>query len=97
MIDPIIAAWASDYGVVLSKEDSASHRRFFHISSDEDTFQVVIEPELNGFVRIDAHLIENRDDEQLHYMWEAPTERLGLILDLSAYSINNWFERGSDR
>jgi len=95
-IDPIINAWATTCGLVISKEDTGVQRRFTHTSSQAgETFQVVIEPERNAAVRIDAHLIETWDEEEAHYIWEVPIRNLKSTLDLCSANIKLWFDRGS--
>jgi hypothetical protein len=93
-MDPVIDDWAKKRGILVSREEREPHRRFFHVSSPAaETFQVVIEPERRGQVRIDAHLIETGDDEEVHYVWEVPVARLRHALDRSAGSIGDWFNR----
>lgn len=92
-IHPIITAWASTIGAAVLKEESPPHRRFLHVSNTSETFQFVVEPERDGLVRIDAHLIESDYDDRVHFMWEFPSDNLPVMLDLSTYSINAWFQR----
>jgi hypothetical protein len=93
-IDPILNAWTHRRKIMLLSEEGEPRRRFFYLSSPAgETFQVVVEPEREGVVRIDGHLIETRDDEEVHYVWEVAVAKLRQTLDLSARSIEAWFER----
>lgn len=94
LIDPILTAWTQRRKLTLLKEEGEPPRRFFYCSSSKaETFQVVIEPEQEGFVRIDAHLIETGENEEIHYFWEIPVAKLRLTLDVVATSIDTWFRR----
>jgi hypothetical protein len=94
LIDPVLNAWIQRRKLTLSNEEGKPQRRFFHWSSPKaETFQVVIEPEQDGIVRIDAHLIETGDNEEVHYIWEIPVAKLCLTLDIVATSIDAWFRR----
>lgn len=95
-IDHLITEWTKKNGITLSTEDTedGDRRGYFHISSARaETFQVIIEPERKGVVRIDAHLIETWNFEEVHYKWEVPFTRLRHTLDLSLNSIKTWFNR----
>ena len=88
--------WSRNRGITILKEDSPIERRYFYISSSNgETFQIVVEPERGGIVRIDAHLIEGQDNVEVHYMWEVPIANFQDILEISAGSIENWFARKS--
>ena len=93
-IDPVINSWTQSRKILLLKEDSKLQRRYFYMSSKNgETFQVVIEPERDGLVRVDAHLIETWNGDQAHYIWEASSRQFMNILELSYESINKWFAR----
>lgn len=94
MIEPEISAWIRRNNLVLLKEEGGTERIFSYLSSSmSETFQIVIEPELNSTVRIDAHLIESEDEYEIHYMWNVPARDLEIVLDLVIVTIKDWFER----
>lgn len=93
-IDQTINTWTSIHDLVLLEEDTTPHRRYCYTSSEKgETFQIVIEPERDNAVRIDAHLIETFGSEEAHYIWEVPTNRLKLTLDTCLMSVRLWFDR----
>lgn len=67
------------------------------MSSNDETFQIVIEPERDGRVRVDAHLIENFDDEEAHFVWEVPVSELSTIIAITDHTIMTWFHRNDRR
>ena len=92
-INPVLQEWANRRRIVILREDG-SDRPFFYISSaSAETFQVVIEPEQDGVVRIDAHLIETSNDEEVHYIWQVQVENLLRLLNLSIRAAELWFKR----
>ena len=93
-IDPIIKAWATKRDLVVLQEEGKFGRRVAHTSSRAgETFQIVIEPERNEVVRIDAHLIETWNEEEVHYIWQTPVQSLRDALDVCVDSIQVWFNR----
>jgi hypothetical protein len=93
-ISSIIESWASAHGFSLMKEDHGPERRFFYVSSVEgETFQFVIEPERDGLVRMDAHMIESPTDQEAHFVWEVPKSQTEHGLDLGLSSAQAWFKR----
>lgn len=93
---PIIERWAQKQGVHLTRESGDPARRYFHVSSEAgETFQIVIEPEHGGAVRMDAHLIESPTDEEAHFVWEVPASQIENCLDMSLASTQAWFRRGA--
>jgi hypothetical protein len=95
-VDEILMKFAAERNILIDFEESNVRRRFFHVSSQAgETFQVVIEPETDGFVRVDAHLIEALGTQELHYKWEAPLEDLYIVLVTCMRSMEIWFNRTS--
>jgi len=93
-INAPISGWADKHGIRLLREDVMPSRRYYYVSSEiGETFQIVIEPENDGSVRMDAHLIESPTDEEAHFLWEVPTSQLLHGLDLSLGSAQAWFRR----
>jgi protein-tyrosine-phosphatase len=93
-VDPILQRWAKENEIMILAEDVAPNRRYFYISSPAgETFQIVIEPPQGTDVRIDAHLIETRDDEEIHDIYEARADSLQATLDQIMQRIKNWFDR----
>lgn len=92
-IDPVLNAWAERHRILILAADRENRRRHFYKSSEAaETFQVVIEPERDGFVRIDAHLIETWSGES-HCWWEVPIAELEFALDRALNCIIDWFQR----
>ena len=90
-IDPVLKGWADKHGVRIVIADGENRRRHFHLSSDAaETFQVVIEPERDESVRVDAHLIETWSGE-VHCWWQVPTAELEFALDRALHCIDDWF------
>ena len=95
-IAPIIEAWAQKHEVLLKSEKEEPSRRYYHVSSAAgETFQIVIEPEQEGTVRMDAHLIESPTDQEAHFIWEVPQSQLEHGLDLGLGSAQAWFKRNA--
>lgn len=93
-IGPIIETWAKKHGLHLMVESEEPSRRYFYISSERgETFQIVIEPERGGSVRMDAHLIESPTGEEAHFVWEIPKSQTEHGLDLGLGSAQAWFKR----
>lgn len=93
-IDPALEAWAGTHKIKILREDGDGGRRYFYTSSSSgETFQIVIEPEKNKAVRIDAHLIESAHDEEAHFIWEVLVTQVINALDLSLASAQAWFRR----
>lgn len=94
-VDPIINRWTRENSLVVLTELGEVSRRVIHISSERaETFQIVIEPENERKIRVDAHLIETGDaEEEVHYIWECPIHLLYQVLDVSLESIKIWFSR----
>jgi len=93
-IDEIIKKWSKKNKIHLMSEDNSPHRRYFYISSKiGETFQFVIEPDIDGYIRIDAHLIESPFNEEGHFIWNVPTVQFVHGLDLSLGSAQAWFKR----
>ena len=93
-IDPILNRWAGRHGRSVLTEARAIPRRVFHTSSPAaETFQMVVEPERDGRVRLDAHLIETDGDAEIHYIWEVAVDELEEALDVCAGTIDVWFNR----
>jgi hypothetical protein len=93
-IDPVLSLWASNNNLVFSIEHGETGRRVIHTSSElGETFQIVIEDEKDLFVRIDGHLIEGRNEEEVHYVWEFPITELQSMLDAIKRTIEVWFCR----
>jgi hypothetical protein len=89
----IIDSWALRRGMPILEEDNKTRRKFFYTSSPTaETFQVVIEPEQNGAVRIDAHLIETSSEAEIHYTWEIPIQELAKTLDICMNTTRLWFD-----
>ena len=61
-IDTIMMKFASENGILLLQGRAAPHRRYFHTSNSDETFQIVIEPEADDLIRIDLHSIEGCRD-----------------------------------
>lgn len=93
-IDPIVENWARAHEILILKEDGEPNRRYFYVSSQAgETFQLVVEPEKDGTVRMDAHLIESPGDEEAHFVWEVPISKTQHMLDLGLGSAQAWFRR----
>lgn len=93
-IDRLLRAWALKRDLHLVKEEGEIGRRVAHTSSSAgETFQIVIEPERNKIVRIDAHLIETNGIEEVHYTWEVPVIAVQNALEICSDSIHLWFNR----
>ncbi|QSB44351.1 hypothetical protein IDJ81_13700 [Tsuneonella flava] len=93
-----IECWTAKHGIHLAKESSGPERRYFYTSSAAgETFQIVIEPERDGTVRMDAHLIESPSEEEAHFIWEVPVSQIENCLDLSFGSAQAWFRRGTTK
>ena len=92
-IDPVLDGWAARRSITVFRECQGEPRRFFHISSAGETFQIVLGPERDGAARIDAWLIEGLDDQEAHFTWEVPAGHVGHALDLAEDSIRRWFSR----
>lgn len=93
-IDSVLYPWASKHSFIVTTEQGSNQRRVFHTSSkDGETFQVVIEPEKDSLVRIDGHLIEARNEEEVHYTWETSISHLRYTLDAIKRTIEVWFSR----
>jgi hypothetical protein len=90
-IDRILSEIAPRWGVTVMAGDTHPHRRFFHVSSASETFQIVVEPETNGTVRLDMHLIES-DASEMDLKWEGPVDHLAQVLNFVKRTISNWFE-----
>lgn len=91
-----IESWATKHGLYLMREDHGPKRRFFHLSSAAgETFQIVIEPEREGSVRMDAHMIESPANQDAHFVWEVPTSQIEHGLDLVLESAETWFKRNA--
>ena len=92
-IDPVLNAWAERHGILICIAGGDKQRRYFYTSSDAcETFQVVIEPERDEHVRVDAHLIETWSGE-VHCWWEVLTVELEFVLDRALGCIRDWFQR----
>lgn len=93
-ISPIIESWTLKNKLHLIIDAEGPNRRYFYSSSDlGETFQIVIEPERGGMVRMDAHLIESPCDDEAHFVWEVPVSQTRQALDLSLGSVRAWFRR----
>lgn len=93
-IGPIIESWASKHNVRLMTEDGEPGRRYFYMSSKiGETFQIVIEPERGGSVRMDGHMIESPTDEEAHFTFEVPVSQTENVLDLGLGTSQAWFNR----
>ena len=93
-IGPIIEDWVHKQEIHLMYETGDPSRRYYYVSSAAgETFQIVIEPEQEGMVRIDAHLIESPTDQEAHFVWDIPKSQFENGLDLSLGSAQAWFKR----
>jgi hypothetical protein len=93
-IDRSIEKWVTWHKIYLLHEECVPNRRYYYVSSQSgETFQVVIEPEREGKVRIDAHLIESLDDKYAHFTWEVSVSQIQSALDMSLATTHAWFQR----
>jgi hypothetical protein len=91
-IDPVLKRWSVRHGHLLMQEETGPGRRFLYVSSTaSETFQIVVEPEREGQVRIDAQLIEAGDGVEAHFVWQTTIGELECVLDLIWNSIERWF------
>jgi hypothetical protein len=75
-------------------EPSDAKRRVIHTSSAAgETFQIVVEPEEKGMVRVDAHLIESPKDELVHFTWSVTIDDFAPLLNTVLETIRLWFGR----
>ena len=90
-LDLIIHQWAAECGITILTEEQDPYRRFGYITNVAgDTFQIVVEPERGGLVRIDAHLIESLSDRSAHFVWEVSASQAEDALDLAGRSVRIW-------
>ncbi len=93
-VNALIETWAGLNSIKIMQEAKNPNRIYFYISSQNgETFQIVVEPEKDGKVRVDAHLIESINDEEAHFYWEASPLRISNVLDLGKSSAQVWFSR----
>jgi hypothetical protein len=81
------------YKLEIVDEERGGRRLFYKSSEAGETFQIVVEPEVDTFVRIDAHLLETWNEDQVHYVWEFGINRLQATLDVIMKTIDAWFKR----
>jgi hypothetical protein len=94
VISQAIETWATANKITVLQEDREPNRRYFYVSSPSgETFQFIIEPEHDGVVRMDAHLIESPSDEEAHFVWKVPTSQTYQGLELGIASAQAWFKR----
>lgn len=63
-IDPPLEILSKKHSFLILKEETSPFRRYFYISNSmARTLQIVIEPEVEGRIRLDIHPIEEIDDE----------------------------------
>ena len=96
MIRPhdVLNEWARQKGLLIHREDTQPFRAYYYISQQDCTFQVVVEPEINGTIRIDAHLIEGLDGISEHYVVIMSSDCLRAALDIIQGLIDQWFAEG---
>jgi hypothetical protein len=93
-MDSVLRGWANLNGLTLMVEPSDARRRVIHTSSAAgETFQIVVEPEEKGMVRVDAHLIESPKDELVHFTWSVTTDDFAPLLNTVLEAIRLWFGR----
>lgn len=93
-IDPILYPWAKEQDILVLTEDIEPNRRYFYISSPAgETFQIVIEPQIDDILRIDVHLIETQHDQEKHDIYETTINGLQNTLDRIVKMIIDWFGR----
>lgn len=92
-IDGVLEEWCRRHAVTLSIEEGYPRRRYFYKSAPpNETFQVVVEPEFDGLVRVDAHLIESTTDEKFQLTFCFQGRRLPLALDMLWDQMKKWFD-----
>lgn len=84
MIQPndVLWGWARRKGLSVHREDIHPNRSFYYISRGSNTFQVVVEPEVDELIRIDGHLIEGPDGVSEHFIVVLPSTHFGSALEL---------------
>ena len=89
-IDPIIRAWAHANGLKMFVEFAGRPSRFCYVSSDDECFQVSIEPPTKSEVAINAWSVDTADDAELHCAWVTATDAIESSLDAALRKIEEW-------
>lgn len=90
-IDPALSAWAKASGLKIMTSFADREARFCYWSSSQgECFQIGVEPELLGGVRVDAWSVETLDDRELHRRWSVPLGQLGEALSSALSEIHAW-------
>jgi hypothetical protein len=92
-IDSLLEAWTGKRDIELARERRVPFRRFFYHSGAQPphTFQIVLEPEINGEHRVDLHLIEGPVDKEIHKKWHLNKNNFGKTMSDIETFMHNFF------